>query len=104
MRRWRLRELATAKPRFGYERLLILLTREGLKVGRIRVHRLYKLEGLQVRRERVGGSASVCTVVGGQYCAMDFVHDQRANGRKFRVLTVIDKWHGSALHYRQTTL
>jgi putative transposase len=24
---------------------------------------------------------------------MDFVHDQLANGRKFRVLTVIDKWH-----------
>jgi len=30
---------------------------------------------------------------GGQYWAMDFVHDQLANGRKFRVLTVIDKWH-----------
>ena len=30
---------------------------------------------------------------GGQYWAMDFVHDKLANGRKFRVLTVIDKWH-----------
>ena len=36
-------------PRFGYERLHILLTREGWRVGRNRVHRLYKLEGLQVR-------------------------------------------------------
>ena len=47
--RQRLRELATARPRFGYQRLHILLTREGWLVGRKRVHRLYKLEGLQVR-------------------------------------------------------
>ena len=47
--RQRIRELATARPRFGYERLHILLTREGWRVGRNRVHRLYKLEGLQVR-------------------------------------------------------
>ena len=42
--RQRLRELATARPRFGYERLHILLIREGWRVGRNRVHRLYKLE------------------------------------------------------------
>ena len=47
--RQRMRELATARPRFGYERLHILLTREGWMVGRNKVHRLYKLEGLQVR-------------------------------------------------------
>lgn len=44
-----MRELATARPRFGYERRHILLTREGWRVGHNRVHRLYKLEGLQVR-------------------------------------------------------
>jgi putative transposase len=98
--RQRLRELATARPRFGYERLHILLTREGWQIGRNRVHRLYKLEGLQVRmrvrrRKRISlhrGPAPTATD-GGQYWAMDFVHDQLANGRKFRVLTVIDKWH-----------
>jgi len=98
--RQRLRELATARPRFGYERLHILLTREGWRIGRNRVHRLYKLEGLQVRmrvrrRKRISlhrGPAPTATG-GGQYWAMDFVHDQLANGRKFRVLTVIDKWH-----------
>lgn len=98
--RQRLRELATARPRFGYERLHILLTREGWQVGRKRVHRLYKLEGLQVRmrvrrRKRISlhrGPAPTATG-GGQYWAMDFVHDQLSNGRKFRVLTVIDKWH-----------
>ena len=95
-----MRELATARPRFGYERLHILLTREGWRIGRNRVHRLYKLEGLQVRmrvrrRKRISlhrGPAPTATG-GGQYWAMDFVHDQLSNGRKFRVLTVIDKWH-----------
>jgi putative transposase len=45
----RMRELATLRPRFGYERLHILLRREGWPDGRNRIHRLYKLEGLQVR-------------------------------------------------------
>lgn len=98
--RQRMRELAAARPRFGYERIHILLSREGWKVGRKRVHRLYKLEGLQVRmrarrRKRISlhrGAAPTATA-GGQYWAMDFVHDQMACGRKFRVLTVIDKWH-----------
>ena len=100
MLRQRLRELATARPRFGYERLHILLTREGWRVGSNRAHRLYKLEGLQVRmrvhrRKRISvhrGPPPVATTCG-QYWAIDFVHDQLSNGRKFRVLTVIDKWH-----------
>ena len=91
--------LATARPRFGYERLQILLMREGWRVGRKRVRRLYKLEGLQGRmrvrrRERISlhrRPAPIATRCG-QYWAMDFVHDQLANGRKVRVLTVIDKW------------
>ncbi len=69
-------------------------------MGRKRVHRLYKLEGLQVRmrvrrRKRISlhrGPVPTPTG-GGQYWAMDFVHDELVNGRKFRVLTVIDKWH-----------
>jgi putative transposase len=77
-----------------------LLTREGWQIGRNRVHRLYKLEGLQVRmrarrRKRISlhrGPAPTATG-GGQYWAMDFVHDQLLTGIKFRVLTVIDKWH-----------
>jgi putative transposase len=95
-----MRELAAARPRFGYERLHILLTREGWKVGRKRVHRLYKLEGhqarMRVRRcKRISlhrGPAPTATGAS-QYWAMDFVHDQLSNGRTFRVLTVIDKWH-----------
>ena len=100
MLRRRLRALATAKPCCHYERMHILLTRERWRVGRNRFHRLYKQEGLQihmrVRRRRWislhRGPAPV-TTNGGQYLAMDFVHDQLSDGRTFRLLTVIDKWH-----------
>ncbi len=97
--RMRIRELAHSRPRFGYERIHVLLRREGWKVGRNRVHRLYRLEGLQVRmrvrrRKRISlhrGPVPVATTRN-EYWSMDFVHDQLANGRKFRVLAVIDKW------------
>jgi putative transposase len=98
--RQRMHELAAVRPRYGYERIHILLGREGWRVGRNRVHRLYKLEGLQVRmrvrrRKRISlhrGPVPTATRRG-EYWAMDFVHDQLQNGRKFRVLTVIDKWN-----------
>ena len=95
----RIREIANARPRFGYERITVMLRREGWPVGRKRVRRLYRQEGLQLRmrcrrRKKMSlhrGPAPRPTGPG-QYWAMDFVHDQLANGRKFRVLTVVDKW------------
>ena len=47
------------------------------------------------RRKRISLHRGLVPIAtgGGQYWAMDFVHDQLCNGRKFRVLTVIDKWH-----------
>ena len=47
--RMRIRELAQARPRFGYVRIWIMLRREGWPDNKKRVHRLYRLEGLQVR-------------------------------------------------------
>ncbi|PIP84770.1 MAG: hypothetical protein COR54_02215 [Elusimicrobia bacterium CG22_combo_CG10-13_8_21_14_all_63_91] len=44
----RIRDIANARPRFGYLRIHLMLRREGWKINRKRVHRLYKLEGLQV--------------------------------------------------------
>ncbi len=71
----------------------------GGKVNRKRVHRLYRLEGLQVRmrvrrRKRLSlhrGPAPEPTALGERW-SMDFVHDQLADGRAFRVLTVVDNW------------
>jgi putative transposase len=47
--RLRIRELAHARPRFGYLRIWVLLRREGWPVNTKRVRRLYRLEGLQLR-------------------------------------------------------
>jgi len=56
-----IRNLATARPRFDYERIHVLLRREGWEVNPKRVHRLYKLDGLHLRVECVGEGASACT-------------------------------------------
>jgi putative transposase len=101
----RMREIAQARPRFGYVRIWIMLRREGWRDHKKRVHRLYRLEGLQVRlrarrKERLSLHRGAVPPASGrnQYWSMDFVHDQFASGRTFRVLTVIDQWsHESVL-------
>jgi putative transposase len=95
----RIREIAFSRPRFGFQRIHIMLRREGWAVNRKRVHRLYRLEGLQVRmrvrrRKRLSlhrGPAPHPIALGERW-SMDFVHDQLASGRAFRVLTVVDNW------------
>jgi putative transposase len=95
----RIRDIAMSRPRFGYERIHVLLRREGWHVNLKRVHRLYCLEGLQVRmrvrrKKRMSlhrGPAPTPTAPG-QRWSMDFVHDQLVNGQPFRILTVVDNW------------
>src|SRR6185369_5903340 len=97
--RLRIRELAHARPRFGYLRIWVLLRREGWLVNRKRVRRLYRLEGLQLRmrvrrRKHIAlrrGPAPIPTGTT-ERGSMDFVHDTLADGRPFRVLTVVDHW------------
>ena len=95
----RMRDIALSRPRFGYQRIHVLLLREGWKVNLKRVHRLYKLEGLQVRmrvrrnkRKSLHRGPAPRPTALGQRWSMDFVHDQLAGGRAFRVLTVVDNW------------
>jgi putative transposase len=95
----RIRDIAHARPRFGYRRITVLLRREGWPVNYKRVHRLYQLEGLQLRM-RVRRRKHMCLHRGVVPCAgraverwsMDFVHDQLFDGRPLRVLTVIDQF------------
>lgn len=95
--RMRIREIALARPRFGYLRIHVVLRREGWRINRKRVHRLYRLEGLQVRmrrRKRLSlhrGPAPRPTSAG-EHWSMDFVHDQLTSGTAFRILTVVDNW------------
>jgi putative transposase len=97
--RLRIRELAHARPRFGFWRIWVLLRREGWHVNHKRVRRLYRLEGLQLRmrvrrRKHIAlhrGPAPTPTGPTERW-SMDFVYDALADGRPFRVLTVVDQW------------
>ena len=94
----RLRELAAAKPRYGYRFLHTLLRREGRQVNHKRVYRLYRAEGLTVRRRkrrrlRVSRPLpSVALVRPNERWSMDFVHDDLSDGRRFRTLNIIDAY------------
>jgi len=94
--REKLRELANQRRRFGYRRLHILLRREGVMINRKKTQRLYREEGLAVRRRRsrrraVGTRAPAPVLaLPNQRWSLDFVHDQMASGRRFRVLNVVD--------------
>ncbi|OOY02675.1 transposase [Thioclava sp. F28-4] len=94
--RGRLRELANERRRFGYRRLFVLLRREGEASGINRIYRLYREEGLTVRkrkarRKAVGTRAPILVEARpNARWSLDFVHDQFANGQRFRVLNVVD--------------
>jgi putative transposase len=91
-----LRELANERRRFGYRRLHILLRRQGEPSGINRVYRLYREEGLGVhkrrtRRRAVGTPAPILVEARpNARWSLDFVHDQFACGRRFRVLNIAD--------------
>jgi transposase InsO family protein len=94
--RARLRALANQRRRFGYRRLFILLRREGEPSGINRIYRLYREEGLAVRKRRarrraVGTRAPILVEarVNARW-SLDFVHDQLAPGRRFRILNIVD--------------
>ena len=100
--RERLRELAAERRRFGYRRLHVLLRREGHVVNHKRVYRLYREEGLSVRRrcrkrvarERLPAAAPA----GPNECwSLDFVSDALSWGRKIRMLTIVDAFTRESL-------
>ena len=87
--RERLKALAGERRRFGYRRLHVLLRREGHVVNRKKTQRLYREEGLSVRKRRgrkkaTGTRAPLLTVaVPNARWSVDFVHDQFVYGRRF---------------------
>ena len=94
--RARLRELAEERRRFGSPRLQILLRREGIMANHKRVERVYREEGLSLRLKRRRKRVSHLRVAPpgptgpNQHWAMDFMSDCLLNGRRPRVLTVVD--------------
>jgi putative transposase len=94
--RAKLRDLANERRRFGYRRLFILLRRDGEPSGVNRIYRLYREEGLAVRKRKarrraVGTRAPILVEAkANARWSLDFVHDQFACGRRFRVLNIVD--------------
>ena len=94
--RERLKELAKVRRRFGYRRLHVFLRREGHEVNHKRLFRIYREEQLHVRRrggrKRAMGTRApmVLPLMPNQRWSLDFVSDQLTDGRRFRILTVVD--------------
>ena len=94
--RVRLRDLAAARVRYGYRRLHVLLRREGWAVNHKRVYRLYRQEGLGIRVKRKKKRVCAPRVAPApaqrpqERWSMDFLSDSLADGRRFRILTLVD--------------
>jgi putative transposase len=101
--RVRLRELASERHRFGYRRLGALLAREGVRVNHKKLRRIYAEERLQVRRRggrkrALGRRVPLPVPLGvNQRWSMDFAADQLTDGRRFRILVVVDDFSRECL-------
>ncbi len=97
--RRRLRELAASRVSYGYLRLHVLLRREGWTLNHKRVYRLYREEGLGLQRKRprrrrsaVARGSQATASQPNERWAMDFMQDVLADGRTFRVFTLVDTY------------
>jgi putative transposase len=97
--RKRIRELSEARVRYGYRRIHIMLRREGWTINHKRTRRLYREEGLQLRRKTPKRKVSakrredrVVAAAANDCWSMDFLSDQLFDGRKIRVLTIVDNF------------
>jgi putative transposase len=101
--RARRRELAAERRRFGYRRLGVLLQREGLAMNKKKLFRLYREEGLAVRRRRGRKRATRTRApmaspdAPNPRWSLDFVSAALAWGRRFRILAVVDDFAREAL-------
>lgn len=101
--RLRLRDLAAERRRFGYRRLGVMLEREGIAMNHKKLLRLYREEGLAVRRRRgrkraLGTRAPAALPQGpNQRWSLDFVSDALSDGRRFRILAVVDDFSRECL-------
>jgi transposase InsO family protein len=93
--------LAVLRPRFGYRRITACLRQEGWQVNAKRVHRLWKEEGLQIRkkqrkRRRMGSGMNACHRRRPRYkdhvWGYDFVSEQTERGGQLKMLNVVDEF------------
>ncbi len=102
--RMRIRELARVHVSWGYQRIWVKLRREGWFVNRKRVYRLYKEDGLAMRPNKPRRHRSVSNRIPppaagrpNERWSMDFMADELFDGRRFRLLTIVDDFTRESL-------
>jgi len=103
----KIHKLATRHSRYGYRRITVLLQREGFKVNKKRVHRIWKSEGLSLpqrrpRRRKRGATAGIVNKAEypNHVWSYDFVEDRMERGAKLRILVIIDEYTRECLALR----
>jgi putative transposase len=96
--RKKIRELANHRRRFGCPRIHLLLRREGLVINHKRTERIYREEGLSLRKRKRRKTAAMVRVTlpaparPNERWSMDFVTDSIVTGRRFRALVIVDDY------------
>ena len=106
--RERMKAIAHERRRFGYRRVHILLKREGYMVNHKKLFRLYREEKLAVRRrggrKRAIGTRAPMMIpfAPNERWSLDFVSDQLTDGRRFRILAIVDRYTRECRRWRPT--
>ena len=93
-----IKRVSRERRRFGYRRIHVMVAREGFQVNHKKLRRIYAEEKLQVRRrggrKRALGTRKPMVLPDGpnQRWSLDFVSDALTDGRRFRILAVVDDY------------
>ena len=102
----RIKQVSKKRPRFGQDRVTVLLRKSGLGINHKRVERLWRQEGLQVpgkRREkrRLGSVDHSLQRIQAEHkdhvWSCDFVSDKTEDGRQLRLLSIVDEYTRESL-------
>ena len=103
----KIHKLAIRHSRYGYRRITVLLRREGFRVNKKRVHRIWKSEGLGLprrrpKRRRMGSTGGIVNKAEypNHVWSYDFVEDRTERGGKLRILVIIDEYTRECLAIR----
>ena len=98
-----MKKVASERRRFGYRRIHVMLERQGIVMNQKKLRRLYREEKLQVRkrggRKRALGTRRPMLIPDclNERWSLDFVSDAFTDGRRFRVLAVVDDYSRECL-------
>lgn len=99
----KIKAIALDRPRFGYRRIHVIMKKMGLKMNHKKLYRLYKEMSLKVRkrgyRRRAVGPrlTKIKATEVNQVWGLDFMSDRLADGRKIRLLNIIDVFSRESL-------